>query len=228
MATITALQADKGKRERVDVFLDGERAFSLTLTLAAALGVGQALDDATIARLRQEDEIARAVGRAARFLGYRPRSMAEVRRYLGRKGFTEGAVAAALERMTQQGWLDDLAFARFWVEDRLRFRPMGHRALSYELRQKGVAAEIIETALADADSLDAARRAARRSLRRLRHETPEQLRRKLWGSLQRRGFEAELCREVVEELLEELLTEDGEGETAVPVSTREEYPTWRP
>ncbi len=224
MATITALQADKRKRDRVDVFLDGDRAFSLPLTLAAGLGVGQPLDDRAIARLRQEDEVARAVDRAARFLAYRPRSAAEVRQYLRRKGFADGAIAAALERMTQQGWLDDLAFARFWVEDRLRFRPMGRRALTYELSQKGVAAETIETALVDVDSLDAARRAARKSLRRWRNETPEQLRRKLWDSLQRRGFEADLCREVVEELL----TENGEGEAAVPVSTHEEYPTWRP
>lgn len=224
MATITALQADKRKRDRVDVFLDGDRAFSLPLTLAASLGVGQPLDDRAIARLRQEDEVARAVDRAARFLAYRPRSAAEVRQYLRRKGFADEAIAAALERMTQQGWLDDLAFARFWVEDRLRFRPMGRRALTYELSQKGVAAETIETALVDVDSLDAARRAARKSLRRWRKETPEQLRRKLWDSLQRRGFEADLCREVVEELL----TENGEGEAAVPVSTHEEYPTWRP
>ncbi|MCY3719960.1 MAG: RecX family transcriptional regulator [Anaerolineaceae bacterium] len=222
MATITALQADKRKRDRVDVILDGDRAFSLALTLAAGLGVGQPLDEAAIARLQQEDEVLRAIDKAARFLGYRPRSVAEVRRNLGRKGFTDAAIAAALERMTQQGWLDDFAFARFWVEDRLRFRPMGRRALSYELRQKGVATEIIERALVDVDSLDAARRAARRSLRRRRGESPEKLRRKLWDSLQRRGFEADLCREVVEELV----TEAREDEEAFPASRQEDYPTW--
>ncbi|MCY4526580.1 MAG: RecX family transcriptional regulator [Anaerolineaceae bacterium] len=224
MATITALQVDKRKRDRVNVFLDGARAFSLASTLAAGLGAGQPLDDAAIARLQQEDEVARAVDQAVRFLGYRPRSVAEAGRNLRRKGFTDGAISAALERMTQQGWLDDLAFARFWVEERLRFRPMGRRALAYELRQKGVEAEIIDTALADVDSLDAARRAARKSLRRRRGETQEKLRRKLWDSLQRRGFEADLCRQVVEEIL----TENGESEAAVPLSTGKEYPTWRP
>ncbi len=222
MATITALQVDKRKRDRVNVFLDGARAFSLASTLAAGLGAGQPLDDAAIARLQQEDEVARAVDQAARFLGYRPRSMAEVRRNLRRKDFPDGAITAALERMTQQGWLDDLAFARFWVEDRLRFRPMGRRALAYELRQKGVEAEIIETALVDVDSLDAARRAARKSLRRWRSLTRLEMRRKLWAFLQRRGFEADLCRQVVEELL----TGDGEDETTFPAGRHEEHSLW--
>ncbi|MCE2488386.1 MAG: RecX family transcriptional regulator [Anaerolineae bacterium] len=222
MATITALQADKRKRDRVDVFLNGERAFSLASSLAAGLGTGQPLDDATIARLQQEDEVARAVDQAARFLGYRPRSVAEAGRNLRRKGFTDGAISAALERMTQQGWLDDLAFARFWVEDRLRFRPMGRRALAYELRQKGVEQEIIETALVDMDSLDAARRAARRSLRRWRGLTRLEMRRKLWAFLQRRGFEGDLCHQVVEELL----TGDGEDETTFPADRHEEHSLW--
>lgn len=222
MATITALKASKRRRERVDVLLDGGRSFTLALTLAAGLRVGQQLDDAQIDRLQADDAIARAVDQAARFLGHRPRSVAEVRRNLRQKGFADPAVAAALERMSDQGWLDDLDFARFWVEDRLRFRPMGRRALVHGLRQKGVAMEIIETALANLDGLDAARRAARDRLRRWRSLTQPELRRRLWAFLQRRGFEGDLCHQVVEEIL----TEVREDEPAFPPGRQEEYSPW--
>ncbi len=215
MATITALQVNKRRRKRVDVALDGARAFSLAPTLAAPLRVGQRLDAAEIARLQAEDEVARAVDQAARYLGQRPRSVAEVRRNLRQKGYGDDAIVQALERMTAQDWLDDLAFARFWVEDRLRFRPMGRRALAHGLRQKGVAPELVEAALAEVDEPAAARRAAASQWRRWRGRPREELRPKLWGFLQRRGFPGDLCHEVVTEIL----TENGAGETVSPVNT---------
>lgn len=224
MATITALQASKRRRRRVEVLLDDGPAFSLALTLAAGLRVGQQLDLAAIERLQAEDQIARALDRAARFLARRPRSVAEVRRNLRQKGFADPAVAAALQRCSDRGWLDDLDFARFWVEDRLRFRPMGRRALAHGLRQKGVAPETIETALADLDGLDAARRAARDRLRRWRGLTRPELRRRLWAFLQRRGFESDLCRQVVQEILSEV----GDAQAPIPDDMHEEYASWRP
>lgn len=220
MATVTALQAKKRRRERVDVALDGARAFSLAPVLAAGLRVGQQLDAAEIARLQAEDEVARAIDQAARFLGHRPRSVAEMRRNLRQKGYSDDSIAQTLDRMTAQDWLDDLAFARFWVEDRLRFRPMGHRALAHGLRQKGVVPELVETVLAGVDEPDAARRAAASQLRRWRGRPPGELRPKLWGFLQRRGFASDLCHEVVTEIL----TENGAGEFDLPVNTYEEHP----
>ncbi len=212
MAIVTALEPDKRKRERVRVLLDTAPPFTLAHTLAAGLRAGQQLDAAQLARLRAADERARAIDQAARFLGRRPRSVAEVRRNLWQKGFSELAVAAALEHMAQQGYLDDLDFARFWVADRLRFRPMGRRALQYGLRQKGVDAEVIEAALDGLDSSAAARQAARNQLRRWRRRPREQLRRSLWAFLQRRGFESGLCQEVVNEIL----TEHEEEKPAFP------------
>lgn len=218
MATVTALQAKKRRRERVDVALDGERAFSLAPTLAAGLHVGQQLDAAAIDRLQAEDEVARAVDQAARFLGHRPRSVAEVRRNLRQKGYSDDSIARTLDRMTAQDWLDDLAFARFWVEDRLRFRPMGRRALAHGLRQKGVAPELVETVLAEVDEPAAARRAAASQLRRWRGRPRGELRPKLWGFLQRRGFASDLCHEVVTETL----TANGAGGCTMPAD--KEYP----
>ena len=120
--------------------------------------------------------------------------------------------------MTQQGYLDDQEFARFWVEDRLRFRPMGRRALNHGLRQKGVAAEVIDATLAGLDSADTARRAAHNQFRRWRNRPREELRNKLWAFLQRRGFESDLCREVVDEILAEF----GEGERTFLANMPEE------
>ena len=72
-------------------------------------------------------------------------------RYLRQKGYASDAIAAALERLLAQRYVDDEAFAQSWRENRDRFRPRGARALRYELRQKGVASEIIDDVLTDLD-----------------------------------------------------------------------------
>jgi regulatory protein len=81
---------------------------------------------------------------AARYLGTRPRTRWEVERRLKRAGTEAATVAATLDRLTELGYLDDAAFARWWGDQRDRHRPRGHRLIEAELRQHGVPREVIE------------------------------------------------------------------------------------
>ncbi len=94
------------------------------------------------------DDPAEVLAAAARFLEARPRSTDEARRRLKDAGYRVDLVDAALDRLTELGYLDDAAFARAWVESRDRARPRGARALRDELRRKGVATVHAEAALA--------------------------------------------------------------------------------
>ncbi|MBZ0286433.1 MAG: RecX family transcriptional regulator, partial [Anaerolineae bacterium] len=208
MSTITALEVQKRNKERVNVYLDGEYAFSLEAIKAAALHKGQQLSDSEVEALRGDDEVARAVETAARFLAYRPRSVAEVRRNLIEKGMPDPVIDAALERLNAQGYLDDRAFAIFWVENRRQFKPLSPRALRYELRQKGVPNTIINDVLDGLDARDTAYRAAESQVRRLRGSSKDDFRHKLDQFLQRRGFSHEAARDVIEQLIEELESQD--------------------
>ena len=81
---------------------------------------------------------------AARFLATRPRTRWELERRLRRAGSEEPEIMAALERLTELGYVDDAAFARWWGEQRDRHSPRGRRMIEAELRQRGVPREIIE------------------------------------------------------------------------------------
>lgn len=96
---------------------------------------------------------------AVRYLGPRPRSVAEVRRHLLKKRLPEAEARAAIARLLDQGYLDDVAFARYWLEQRDRFRPKGDLALRAELRQRGVDAGVIDEALGGREGSDEAERA---------------------------------------------------------------------
>ena len=86
---------------------------------------------------------------AGRFLGARPRSIAEVRRRLGGAGYRVELVEGAIARLLEFGVLDDEAFARTWVESRDRARPRGERAIRQELTQKGIERETIDVVLGE-------------------------------------------------------------------------------
>lgn len=196
MATITGLKIQKGDSERVSVFLDGEYAFSVSLMAAAGLKKGQALSEAEAATLEQEGETHLAYQRAVRYLALRPRSRTEIEGYLRGKGDSEETVAQVLARLESGGYVDDAQFARFWVENRLRFRPRGSRAMRFELRQKGLAQDDIDAALEGLDEEEAAWEAVAGKVERWQGLDEREFLQKAMAYLGRRGFNFDVCRNV--------------------------------
>lgn len=205
---VTSLEIQKRNKERVNVHLDGEYAFSLNLMEAAQLRKGQVLSEAEIARLRGEDAVIQAVDKAAYFLGYRPRSTSEVRRNLVEKDIPPEVVDAAITRLTDQGYLDDEAFARYWIQNRSEFKPLSQRALRQELRQKGLANAVIDTVLSEVNESELAYKAAVTQARRLKRLSRKEYQTKMASFLQRRGFSYSIARDVIQRLFEELEAED--------------------
>ena len=62
---------------------------------------------------------------------------------LKRLGGETGLIDRLIEILAADGLLNDEEFARWWVDQRIRFRPKGNIALKSELMQKGVDKEII-------------------------------------------------------------------------------------
>jgi regulatory protein len=140
----------------------------------------------------------------------RPRSTAEVRRRLEEAEVDPEAIEAAIARLTEQGYLNDAEFARFWVENRQRFRPKGEQALRQELRQAGVDSETIQQSLEGLDTSEAAYAAARPRAERLRllaQEDAQAFKQKLGNFLLRRGFNYDIVREITNQLLREMREE---------------------
>ncbi|MBN2470566.1 MAG: RecX family transcriptional regulator [Anaerolineae bacterium] len=201
---ITALEVQKRNKERVNVYLDGEYAFSLAMIEAARLRREQVLSDAEIAELQARDAVERALEQAVRFLSYRPRSIREIRQNLKEKGTDAPVIDQVIDRLETLGYVDDLAFARFWVQNRDEFRPKGPLALRQELNQKGVSGKLVDQVLDEVDFADAAYRAALPKARRWQSMDRQQFRTKLYPYLARRGFMAETCKDVIDRLIEEL------------------------
>ena len=180
--TISRLQIQKKNKERVNVFLNDEYAFSLALSLAMGLKKGQALSAADVQALQADDEVKRAYAAAVNLLGYRARSTSEVAQRLKQRDFSEASITQTTERLLQEGHLNDNDFGQAWIESRQRSSPRSERALRYELQRKGDDREVIEEVFAEAE-LDEEGAA---------------------GFLARRGFGHDVVRPVVERAWQQL------------------------
>ncbi|MDX1521486.1 MAG: RecX family transcriptional regulator, partial [Anaerolineae bacterium] len=194
--------------ERVNVFLDDEFAFAVTLTVAATLRKDQHLDDEEIEHLKQGDQRNKAYDRALRFLGFRPRSVSEMKKYLANKKFLPDVIEDTIARLTEQQYLDDHAFAQFWLENREQFKPRGQRALRYELRQKGISDQIIDATLTDLNEDELAWAAVERKLNAWKKLPHEALKKKVIGFLSRRGFNYEVAHSVVQRVQASIETDE--------------------
>jgi len=201
---ITAIEKQR-RRRRADVYLDGHLAFSLSLGLLTEAGLheGDTLSPQQVDSLRQADIRHQAHEAALRLLAYRPRSEAEIRQRLARRGLPPPVIQETIARLRDQGLLSDAAFARFWVETRDQTSPRGRRLLWQELSAKGIEREVARQAIAPVAEEDAALRAAQKKARHLQGQDYAVFRRRLGDFLLRRGFTYPTVHTIVERLWRE-------------------------
>jgi regulatory protein len=136
-------------------------------------------------------------------LARRAWTRAELTTRLCRRGAPSDVAADVTADLERRGHLDDAAFARHWVTSRAA-RGYGAARLRAELRARGVASALIDTALATldrGDQLEEARRLARRRLPALTRAAPLKAAARLRDHLLRRGFPGGLVAQVVRESL---------------------------
>lgn len=129
-----------------------------------------------------------------RFLTIRNRSEKEIRDYLTKKKAESEIISVIIEKLKQQKFLDDEAFARSWIRSRARWKPKGTHALKMELSQKGIAKEIIERVLSEGaeelpDQLTQAKQLIEKRISRLSGASKQEIYAKVGGFLSRRGFD---------------------------------------
>jgi regulatory protein len=144
------------------------------------------------------------------------RSRQELADSLAQRGVPDEVATKVLDRFGEVGLVDDVAFAKRWVESRQASRGLSRRALALELRRKGVDSEIVADSVASIDDeteYDAARALVEKKLRSTRNADPRARWRQLVGLLARRGYSPGLSMRVVGDVLK---SEDEFSEPAGP------------
>lgn len=104
-------------------------------------------------------------GKAVQLLASRPHFRRELQAKLAQRDFPSEEISAALDRLAQQGYLDDSKTAVSFVEQRLARGSEGRLRLKAELEKRGAPKEAVDAALATLvpeDDLEPTREAAER------------------------------------------------------------------
>ena len=133
-------------------------------------------------------------------LKVRPRSEHELLQRLRKKKFPELAIQQALSFLKAKHLVDDLEFAKIWIQSRIK-KPLGFRRLKQELRIKGVSADLIDQAIEENknryDEREMIKNLIDRRILRLKHIDPLKAKRRVYAALLRRGFSVDLVQEIL-------------------------------
>ena len=152
--------------------------------------------------MNESESLKRASAAALRLLSYRVRSEAEVRVRLRRR-FPAHVVEKVMKSLAEKALVDDSSFARLWRGSRDSLNPRSATAIREELVSKGVARDVADAAVRDADDLDSAYRAGYKLALRLELADSSTFRHRLWGYLKRRGFSDSVTRHTIARLRDE-------------------------
>ncbi len=205
---VTKIEQQRGRKDRVSVFLNGEFAFGVHESLLVDFDLyrGKKLSEQAVAEILKAEERHAAKERAVRWLSYRSRSRKEIEQKLRLAKFGEEAIQFTLTELERLRFLDDSGFARLFAHDRLLRHPMGRRLLEKELRQKGIDSDVVAAVLTEAyaetSEAEMARQLLQKKAPQFKRLAPQKARQRAVRFLSQRGFDWEVIQEALESVRE--------------------------
>ncbi|MBX7245296.1 MAG: RecX family transcriptional regulator [Candidatus Sumerlaeaceae bacterium] len=159
------------------------------------------------AEMEAEQERLTARRRMVRYLALRRKTRREALHYLERLGFSEAAIEYAMAAAAELKLVDDERFAESFQRTQQRVGKKGPRAISHELRMRGVDKELASKTVAESAKPENQRSAAliagEKKAKALKSEEPRKARQKLQMFLMRKGYDGDIVAEVTRKLLGE-------------------------
>src|SRR4030095_6702074 len=146
-----------------------------------------------------DDTLEKARQSALRLLERRRRTRSDLERRLRDNGPSPAMLQELLARLGAVGLVDDVEYARAFLNERWGRRAAGLRRLVGELRKRGVGGHELENGPRHveqepgaADEVTTARRAIAQAARRYASLDPRVRRQRLYAMLMRRGFDGDV------------------------------------
>lgn len=215
--TITQLTSGVRDQNRVNVFVNGKFSFSLDARQVVDLGVkvGKQITTEELAELQAASEFGKLYQRSLEWVLTRPRSVWETQDYLKRRQLKRAqlnrkrahdklkplpeiqtsAIELVMERLIERGYVDDLRFAEYYVENRFTKKGISTKRLKMELAKKHIAGDIIDQVMQDSARNEEGELRKMIEKKRARYDDE-----KLLAYLVRQGFDYQLVKDTISAL----------------------------
>ncbi|WP_238918969.1 recombination regulator RecX [Clostridium sp. YIM B02555] len=206
MAIITKIEVQKRNKERVNLFLDGEYALSISAELVYKehLKAKDNIDYDKLKLLAEKEGFAKCKESALRIVERNYKTEKQVREKLKLRGYEENAIDYSIEFLKEYNFINDNYYASAFIND--KSNSMGSQKIKYNLIQKGVSKEIIEEALANVNKeneRDIALEIAKKKLVVIKKKENDnyKISGKLYRYLISKGYEMDIVSDVVKEVI---------------------------
>lgn len=138
-----------------------------------------------------------------RLLTMTKRSESNIRQKLKEKGYDEKVAERIATGLKAKKLLNDLEFAKAKVYWARHGNLIGKKRIAFDLRKKGLKTSVISEALQDYDPASektSALELAKNRYDKLKSLDPLKRKKRIYDFLARRGFDYEICREVISEI----------------------------
>ena len=207
MPVVTRISEQKRRENRRNVYLDGAFAFGCNVNVVAKfrLREGLSLSPEQVEQILHGEVKQECFDKAMEHLQSRLHGRSELSKKLARREYGGAVIDAVLDDLSRMGYLDDARFARTRALSAAQHKHHGRRRAYVELIKRGVKGDVAKRALDGVyeshDSTAVARQLAEKQAPRLRKLEPLVARRRLVGMLQRRGFDYDAIKPVVDDVL---------------------------
>ena len=204
MPIITSIKQQKNKN-RVNVYLDDKFGFGIDLDnfVLLHLKFDQELTEKEIEDIVKKAEYQKTLDKLLRFAMVRLRSEKEVTDYFKRKKVHESMHEKLFEKLKHLELLDDVKFAKWWIDQRIQFKNKSKRVIQMELRQKGIGKEIIDEVFSETviDEEKMAKELLAKKIYKWKNLEPREAKQKISQYLAGKGFSWDVIEKVVDSQL---------------------------
>ena len=143
MNIITKIECGNRNKNRVNIYIDEEYAFSVDMEIVykEGLKVKDSVDYDKLKKIIEEDNYIKCKNAAIKIIERSYKSEKEIKDKLLKKEFDNNTVNRTLSFLKEYNLIDDEKLVSMYVKDRLRNQ--GEKKIKYSLMQKGINEELI-------------------------------------------------------------------------------------
>ena len=207
MGKITKIEVQKRNKDRVNVYIDNDYAFSAysELVYKENLRVNSEVNEDKLLRIAEKENLSKCKETALRIIERSYKTESEMINKLAEKGYDSKSIEIVISFLKEYNFINDKSYNKMYIKDRISNQ--GKQKIKYSLIRKGISAEIIDEFINDIEfdnEKAVAIEMAKKKYKLISKTEKDKF--KLWNKLCRylvgRGYNYSISKEVVNEVLD--------------------------
>lgn len=206
MNKITNVEVQKKNKNRVNVYIDEEFAFSCDAEIVYKYGIkkNNEVNAKQLIEIMEEENFVKCKNSALRIIERTYKTEKEITDKLREKGYDEKSINRTIDFMEEYNLLNDKKYADMYIKDKIKVQ--GINKIKYNLLRKGVCEEVITdkiTNISKDDEKEGALKLAQKKYNQIinREQDKYKVSQKLYRFLVSKGYDYDCINEVIKKVI---------------------------